>query len=593
MQLRRTACATILGLGLLAAGLTPRRMTAAQAQEFHLEIIAFNDFHGNLESPGKFQANAQSPEVPVGGIDYFGGYVEHLKSLNPDNIVVSAGDLTGGSPLLSALFHEEDTIEAMNRLGLTINGVGNHEFDKGKQELLRLQKGGCATVDTNTCKGNAVGTPVPFEGAKFEYLAANVIDTSTGKTIFPGYAIRTWHGVKVAFIGVTLKDTPANSTPSAMAGLRFTDEADAINAIVRQLRTQGVKNFVALIHQGGYQTTGKRGDIKDIDGCAGGLNGYPIQPIVSRLDNAVDLVLSAHTHEAYICQMPNSSGRMIPVTSASSYGRVLTQIDMTIDKVTKQVKAVTAHNILVDRTNPSIKPDPVIKSIEDRYLAIAAPLINRVVGSITADITKPAIASGESPLGDLIADAQLEATAAPASGGAVAAFMNEAGFRVDLPFHSGTPGVADGKVTYGELFDTQPFSNNLVTMTLTGAQIRIMLEEQFKGCALGAAPGEKAPDGDRWLLVSEGFAYTFSKSAPPCSKVDPASIKVRGVTVSPSAPYRITVNSFLADGGGEFYVFKKGTDRLVGPVDIDATVAYFAKHGSVAPIQPHRVTALP
>ena len=225
--MRRAFQATIASLLLL---------TSARADDFKLKIIAFNDFHGNLQSPGRFRANAQSPNVPVGGIDFLAGYVERLKGENPYNVVVSAGDLAGASPLVSALFHDEDTIEAMNRLGLEINAVGNHEFDKGKQELLRLQNGGCSTQDQNTCQGAATGTPVPFEGAKFQYLAANVVDTSTGKTILPAYAIKTYNGVKIAFIGLTLKDTPSLVVPAGVAGLKFMDEAGAINAVVRQLR---------------------------------------------------------------------------------------------------------------------------------------------------------------------------------------------------------------------------------------------------------------------------------------------------------------------------------------------------------------------
>src|ERR1035437_6061078 len=287
MQFRCVAYAIVLSL------VVP---TVARAENFRLKIIALNDFHGNLQSPGKFRANPQSPEVDAGGVDFLAGYVANLKSQNPDNVVISAGDVTGGGPAILALFHDEDTIETMNRLGLEINGVGNHEFDHGMRELLRLQHGGCSTVDANTCKGKVAGTPVPFEGAKFKYLAANVFYTSTGKTIFPAYAVKTYHGVKVAFIGVTLKDTPAIVAASGVAGLRFADEAITINATVRQLRRQGIESFVVLIHEGGYQAV--KGS-RDINACAGDMNGYPIRPIVSQLDDAVDLVMSAHTHEAY------------------------------------------------------------------------------------------------------------------------------------------------------------------------------------------------------------------------------------------------------------------------------------------------------
>jgi 5'-nucleotidase len=566
-------------------------MNAANAQEFHLKIVALNDFHGNLQSPGKSRANAQSPEVPVGGADFLAAYVQRLKSGNPYTVVVSAGDVIGASPLVSALFHEEDTIEAMNRVGLEISSVGNHEFDKGRQELLRMQHGGCSTLDKNTCMGAAVGTPVPFEGARFQYLSANVFDISTGKTLFPAYAIRTYDGVKVAFIGLTLADTPTIVVPSGVAGLRFTDEASTINELVAQLRKQGIESFVVLIHQGGLH---KASGVVDINGCAGGLRGSPIETIVHKLDDSVGLVISGHTHQAYICRIANRSGRMVPVTSASAFGRMVTDIDVTIDTRTRKIAGVTARNVLVDRTAADIVPDAALTKIVDRYAALIAPITSRVVGSVAADMVKKGDADGESPLGDLIADAQLEATRAPGSGAAVAAFMNSGGIRADIPFASPTAGVANGKVTYGELYTTQPFGNDLVTMTLTGAQIKTMLEEQFKGCGLDAQPGDDPSAATvRTLQVSRGFTYAWNPTGAPCHRVDAASIKIEGVPVVPAAKYRITVNSLLADGGDQFYVLRKGTDRLVGEVDLEALTAYFAKHPSLAPPPGGRVSVRP
>jgi 5'-nucleotidase len=566
-------------------------LQAARADDFKLKIIALNDFHGNLQSPGKYRASAQSPEVPSGGADFLAGYVQHLKSENPTNIVVAAGDLVGASPLASGLFHDEGAIEAMNRLGLEISSVGNHEFDKGKKELLRLQHGGCSTVDENTCKGAITGTPVPFEGAKFEYLSANVFDTSTGKTLFPAYAVKAFHGARVAFIGLTLKDTPALVDAKSVAGLRFEDEAATINASVQQLQKQGVKIFVVLIHQGGMQTT--KGTV-DINACEGELSGSPIASIVSKLDDAVDLVISAHTHAAYICKVPNRAGRKILVTSAASYGRLLTEIDMTIDTQSAKAVDLAARNIVVDRTNAAIAPDTALKAMVEKYAALAAPIANRKVGSISADLTKMQNANGESSLGDVIADAQLESTSATGSGGAVVAFMNPGGIRTDLPFASGLTGVKDGDVTYGELFQAQPFANTLVTMNLTGEQIKILLEEQFKGCALGAQSSkDTAPSTDRILQVSEGFTYTWNAAGPVCGKVDAGSIKVNGMAVAPSAKIRVTVNSFLADGGEELYILRQGTERLGGPADLDALAAYFAKHPSIAPVAPHRISVVP
>ena len=575
MQLRRLAHGIVFSLVVLSG---------ARAQQFRLKIIAFNDLHGNLQSPGKFRASPDSPEVPAGGVDYLAGYVKHLKSENPDHVVVSAGDLTGASPLVSHLFHDEGTIEVANRMGLEINAVGNHEFDRGVGELRRYQHGSCSTVDQVACKGAVVGTPVPFEGAKFEYLAANVFDIKTGKTVFPGYAVKTYHGVKVAFIGVTLKETPSIVVAKNITGLRFADEAATINAAVHELRRQGIESIVVLIHQGGYQKMDGSTDPRDINACLGDMNGHPIRTVVGQLDDAVDLVISAHTHEPYVCRLPNRSGRKVVVTSASSYGRVVSDIDVTIDTKTRGITGVTAHNLLVDRTNTAITPDPEIAHIVDGYAALAAPIVNRVVGSMAHEVTRTKSAGGETPMGDLIADAELEATIAPGSGGAQVAFTNEGGIRT---------GLSEGKVTYGELFTAQPFGNNLVTMTLTGAQIKTLLEEQFKGCGLGEPVGEAAPDNDRILQPSEGFSYAWNEAGAVCNKVDAGTIRIGGVVVSASAKYRVTVNNLLADGGEQAYVLEKGMDRRVGPTDIDVLSAYLAKHSPVEPVQPHRITVIP
>jgi 5'-nucleotidase len=558
---------------------------AGYADQVKLKIIAINDFHGYLQSPGHFQADPKSADVPAGGIDVLAGYVEYLKAQNPYHVVVSAGDLIGASPMVSGLYHDEGTIEAMNRLGLEISAVGNHEFDKGRQELLRMQSGGCFTGDKNTCKGAEVGTAVPFSGAKFQYLAANVFDEASGKTIFPAYVIKTYNSVPVAFIGLTLEGTPLTVRPGGVAGLRFANEASTINALVRQLRAQGIQSFVVLIHQGGWQEV--KGTV-DINGCEGALQETPIGAIVNQLDDAVELVISGHTHQAYVCQIPNSAGRKIPVTSAASFGRLLTDIDVTVDTATKKVTGVTARNIVIDRSNTKITVDAGIKGLVDRYAALAAPISSRVVGSVTADITR---APGrESPLGHLIADAQLEATR---DSGAVVAFTNSVGIRADLAYSSGAADAGERKVTYGELFNVQPFQNNLVTMTLTGAQLQTLLEEQFKGCALGFPVGISPPQSNQILQVSEGFTYAWNPAGATCNKVDAASIKVNGVTIDLTRKYRVTVSSYLAEGGDRLFEFTRGTERVDGAKDVDALAAYFAKHHSISPSRLDRIKTSP
>jgi 5'-nucleotidase len=570
MKLSNIACGIALSL---AAG-------TACASTTTVKLIALNDFHGNLQSPGKFNG------LDAGGVDVIAAYVERLKARNPLNAVVSAGDLIGASPLVSALFHDEGTIETMNRLGLEINAVGNHEFDDGKNELLRMQNGGCHPSDTqNSCKGAEVGTPVPFEGAKFQFLAANVRDKATKKTLFPAYVVKKFKGIPVAFIGLTLKETPSIVTPSGVAGLAFSDEAAEINKLAKKLRTKRIQSIVVLIHQGGVQT-----DASDINACTGGLEGSPIKAIVNKLDDSVDLVISGHTHAAYICQIANKAGRTIPVTSANALGRVLTDIDLSIDTASRDVVAVAAHNLVVDRTAADVTPNAGIKAIVDNYAALATPVTNRVIGSITADITKTQNDAGESALGDVIADAQLEATHSEEFGGAVAAFMNPGGIRADLTFASGGAGEGAGNVTYGEAFTVQPFGNSLVSLTLTGAQIKLLLEQQFMGCTQGYPASDTAGQPfDRILQVSEGFSYAWNSTAAPCKKVVPGSIRINGEKMKGNAKYRVTVNNFMADGGDKFYVLKKGTKRLGGAQDIDAFEAYLKAHAPVAPGAQNRI----
>lgn len=556
-----------------------------------LRVIAFNDFHGNIDGANLtlrsdadniFLTNAAGQRVGVaaGGVDYMAGLVKQLKAEVPNSVVVSAGDLIGASPLNSALFHDEPSIEAMNRLGLDFNAVGNHEFDEGKDELLRMQKGGCHPTDTNSCQGAAVGTPVPFEGAKFEFLAANVVDTASGKTLLPAYEIKKFDGIRVAFIGMTLKGTPSIVTPAGIAGLEFRDEADTVNALVRKLKQRGIEAVVVLVHEGGFAAGG-------INGC-GGASG-PVVDIVDRLDDEVDLVVSGHTHQAYTCLLPNSTGRSIPVTSAGSFGRLLTSIDLTLDTRTKDVVVAKAENKLVNRSNlfsgaAPIQPVAEISDLIAGYNGIAAPIAGRVIGTIAADITRRTNAAGESVLGDVIADAQLRATQPADKGAAVVAFMNPGGIRADLTYAGSSVGEGDGNVTYGEAFTVQPFGNSLVVKTLTGQQLYDLLEQQWATNQFASG---------RVLQISEGFTYehTFMPNASPLGGqyVCDGSVIIDGTPVDKNASYRVTMNSFLATGGDNFTVFNLGTDQLGGDVDLDALETYFAVHMPVTPGAQNRI----
>ncbi len=551
-----------------------RIMNAAARSEvgktLNLRVLGINDFHGALQGPtGTFDGK------PVGGAEYVAGHVRKLRSEVAHSLFLSNGDLIGATPLVSALFFDEPTIEVMNAMGLDVNTVGNHEFDKGKAETLRMQNGGCHPVQ-GCLDGDG------FDGARFQFLAANVIDQATGKPLFPPYKVFNFKGNKVAVIGTVLKTTPSIVTPSGVAGLTFLDEAATINALIPELRQQGVRAIIASIHEGGNETpvTNNYNDCNNLTG--------PIVSIVNALDAEVDLVMTGHTHQPYICQISKVNGQPVTVTAGAYNGRFITVADLTLDTQSKDVIAVTAKNQPTHR-DPGMDVAEV-KAIVDRYDALSAPLRNRVIGMHTATLSRTANAAGESFLGDLIADAQLHATKKPGFGEAVVAFMNPGGIRADIPYASSPANEGDGNITYGEAFTVQPFGNSLVTMTLTGRQIEVLLEQQFSGCTAANAPADfNYPAGDtgqpfnRILQVSQGFSYTWDNSRPACDKIDPASIKLNGMTVDPNAAYRVTVNSFLADGGDKFYMLQRGTDRLGGAQDIDALEAYLKDYGVVDP----------
>ncbi len=551
----RRSLITLIVLVLVAIMVLP--VGAKPSGTVDVQILGVNDFHGNLEPPAG--SSGRVGAINAGGAAYLATHIKQLEATNPNTVVVSAGDLIGASPLLSALFHDEPTIEAFNQIGLDFNAVGNHEFDEGATELARMQNGGCHPVD-----GCLDGDD--FAGADFQFLAANVV-RSNNKTIFPAYKMRSFGGAKVAFIGLTLEGTPLIVTPSGIAGLTFKDEADTINALVPQLKAKGINTIVVLIHEGGLPT----GAYNECPGISG-----PIVDIVNRTNKDVDLFITGHTHQAYNCVI---DGR--PVSSAFSFGRIVTDIDMTIDRASGEPTSIAVNNKIVTR---DVTPDAGITALITKYNAIAAPLANRVIGQITANITRAANPAGESALGDLIADAQLLATTPANLGGAVIAFMNPGGIRADLTYASSLAGEGDGNVTYGESFTVQPFGNNLVTKTMTGAQIRSLLEQQFPGC--------NAPNSVRILQISAGFSYEQRPGAAACAdKI--GQISLNGLPIDPAASYRVTMNSFLADGGDGFSVFTQGGNALGGAVDTDALEAYFVANSPVAPGPVNRITVIP
>ena len=613
-RLKGAAALLVAAVALSGSGCASAPAGAAPVR---VKLIAFNDFHGNLQSPGRFGESAQSTQRPaVGGADALAAWVARLESTNPDHAVVGGGDFVGASPLVSGLFLDEPAVEVLNRIGVDFTAVGNHEFDKGAAELLRLQHGGCKQAagqpDPNSCKGLGSSAPGTFDGARFQWLAANVVDTATGRPLLPAYAVKTFEGVPVAFIGMTLRGTPGIVSPSGIAGLDFRDEADTVNALVPPLRAQGVEAIVVLVHQGGVQS----GQANDINGCDGALKNADgsdseIARIVSRLDDAVDLVISAHTHAAYNCSanavgaaratgLANRAGRLVPVTSANSYGRVLTDIDLTLDRRTHDVLAVSPTNRLVVRDDPAVPPDPAVRDIVQGYARLAAPLAERVVGRLATALSNAPDDAGEAPAGSLVADTQLRATQPAESGGAQIAFMNPGGVR-GAGFVPPAGSTSPFALSYAAAFTVQPFGNSLVTMTLTSTQLKALLEQQFKGCG---GQGKDTP-----LQPSAGLRVTWSASAPACAKIVDASwtsvdlqaipprvagalqpIVRGGVVLEPARTWRVTVNSFMASGGDGYAALTSGTDRLGGAQDLDALVAYLA---STLPPHPPYDAALP
>ena len=528
---------------------------AQTAAPVELRILAINDFHGNLRPPpGGIRITdpedkTKKTVVPAGGAEHMATLVKELRDGHKNTIFVAAGDLIGASPFLSAMFHDEPTIEALSMMGLDIASVGNHEFDEGKDELLRMQNGGCHPVDK--CQG-----PHPFLGAKFHYLAASTFEKATGKTVLPAYEIRTFDGIPVAFIGLTLKGTPNIISPESAAGLEFRDEAETVNALVPELKARGVEAIVVLIHEGGQPT----GDYNECPGISG-----PIVDIVKKFDKAVDVVVSGHTHQAYVCEI---DGRL--VTSGDKYGTIVTAIDLKLDPVSRDVISAKASNTIVRTASLAKNPDQT--ALLESYDKVAAPIANRPAGSITETLSRVPNNAGESPLGDIIADAQLAATSLAANGGAVIAFTNPGGIRIDIARKD------EGAVTYADLFASQPFRNQLVTLTLTGKQIKDMLEQQWLD-----------PKRPRILQVSKGFAYAWDNSKPNNERILPERMSLNGAPIDPAANYRVTVNNFLSVGGDGFTVLKDGTAQQISVYDIDALHAYFQANSPIGPGTANRI----
>jgi 5'-nucleotidase len=573
----RRLISVLAALALVSAIAAPAgaaRKADPPGQLIPVQLLAFNDYHGHLEasSPGPIYG------TPAGGSEYLSSMLKQLRRGHKFSLTVAAGDLIGGSPAFSGLFHDEPSIESLNAMGLDVSSVGNHEFDEGVTELLRMQNGGCHPDDGCYFPGN------PYSGADFPWLAANVVNETTGKTVLPPYWIKRFNNVKVGFIGMTLEATDTIVAAAGIQGWDFRDEAETANALVPILEAKGVEAIIVLLHEGGSQTPPPG----DVDACVG-ISG-PIVAINDALDPAIDAVITGHTHLPYNCMLPDPDGHDRMVTSAYSYGRVVTEMNLVLDKRTHDVRRDLswAENHIVSQL--ALAPDPAMTAIIDKWQPLYDEAGNTPVGTITADINRGGIDGSdrgvESPAGNLVADAQLWATSAS---GAQIAFMNPGGVRSDLTYaQSQDPPEGDGVVTFGEAFTFQPFGNTLITYAMTGAQIVSVLEEQCQPA------GSSRPF--LHLGVSQGFTYDLATTfaGGDCTSVTISNVMLNGVSLDMGASYNVTVNNFLADGGDNFTTLGTITSaRLDGGNDLLALINYLGTFSPVAPPSTDRVNELP
>ncbi|NUT01065.1 MAG: bifunctional metallophosphatase/5'-nucleotidase [Sphingomonas sp.] len=550
---------TVALLALAGCATQPTAVTpVAPPAPIEVQILAFNDFHGNLEPPAPVEvteADGAKRKIQTGGVANLAATLTELRSGHANTVTVSAGDTIGASPLISANYLDEPTITAMNLLGLEFNSVGNHEFDRGTDELKRVQNGGCAKFTRR-----APCAVEPFAGARFRYLAANVV-RADGTTIFPATGLKRFGPVTIGFIGMTLRGTANLVTPSGVKGLSFSDEAATANALVPKLKAEGADAIVLLIHQGGKTSQFTTGN-----GCDG-LYG-DILPILPRLDPDITTVVSGHTHWAYVCDGTKETGAGRLMTSAGKNGYFVTDLRLSFDPATRKLLRQGAAYVVVG--NGERGADAAEQLLVSRYAAAVAPIANRVIGRLTEKATTDAD-DGESAAADLIADSMLAATRSPENGGAQLALVNATGVRVALPA---------GDVLYKDAFAMMPFGNNLLVLTMTGEQLKAAIEQQY---AIPIKSGRTRPSA---LAPSEGFAYAVDMAKPEGNRV--SDIRLNGKTLTASGRYRVVVNNYLASGGDSLSKFTEGTDITDrGIIDLDALVAWIAPGRT--PPRPDRV----
>nr|WP_185031452.1 bifunctional metallophosphatase/5'-nucleotidase [Actinomadura coerulea] len=550
-MIRRRTFLACAAAGLTGVGVTAQPAAAGPAPTASVRLLALNDFHGNLEPPSGSSGTAideNGDAVPAGGAAYVAAHLKRLR--DRDTLTVAQGDLIGASPLISAAYHDEPSVQFLGDAGVTASAVGNHEFDEGYQELLRIQNGGCHPVDGCSPAG-------PWRGAKFDYLGANVLlKKNDGPAVKP-WTIRRVNGVRIGFIGLVTKTTPSIVTAEGVKDLKFQDEVGAADRAARELKRRHVRAMVVLVHEGDQVKAGERPDECGVVPGAG-------TRIAQQADPEIDMVLSGHTHQQYLCSVKDPAGNARLFSSGSSFGRVITEVNLRVNRRTGDIvrSSVRADNHVVTRDVP---PDPATQAFVRTWKDRVSVIADRPIGKITADLTRAPSAAGETALGDVIADGQLAGTKEL---GAQVALMNPGGVRTDL-VHKASGSEGDGVVTYGEAFAVQPFSNVMGVTSLTGAQIDALLEQQW------TAAGEKI------LQPSANLRFTIDRGRPAGDRV--SAITVDGAPVDPAAPYKVAANNFLLGGGDGFSVFTEGKDQVLGPIDLDAFVAYFSAQGTISP----------
>ncbi|MET7599311.1 bifunctional metallophosphatase/5'-nucleotidase [Streptomyces sp. NPDC005481] len=569
------AAAGLATVGALAAAMPasagPDTATARHHQGSgryqDVQLLSFNDLHGNLEPPtgssGRvthLNEDGTTKNIDAGGVEYLATHLRQARAGNKYSITAAAGDMVGASPLISGLFHDEPTIDALNKLDLDVTSVGNHEFDEGAAELARLQNGGCHPKD------GCYDDSEEFAGADFPYLAANVTKEKTGKPLLKPYWVWKKNGVKVGFIGVTLEGTPNIVSAEGVKGLKFGDEVETINKYAKVLRKQGVNSIVALIHEGGAPASTAYNYDCDSPGAGDGISG-PIVDIAKNVTPAVDALVTGHTHQAYACTIPDPAGNPRMVTSAASFGRLYTDTTLTYDRWTGDIArtAVKSANHVVTR---DVAKAADMTGLITKWKALAAPVASRPIGYIAGEIPN---GGTESPLGDMIADAQL-AYAKSVDPEADVALMNPGGIRAGLTYAS-SAGEGDGVVTYGEAYTVQPFANTVNLVDLKGSQLVTGLQQQVSGA------NEAAP---KVLQISSGLTYTLDLTKTGAARVVADSIRLNGAPIDPNATYRVAMNSFLAGGGDGFTELGKGGNVRVGGDDLAAFESYLTANSSAA-----------